>query len=84
MGALGAALYYPAAFLLKKFPAFSDWHGDWVWPTVIMVGMLWSFGFCWGQWPGTMLLKSHLRNPLSMQFMLLRSGFGRWYSGMWR
>lgn len=48
MGALGAALYYPVSFILKRFPAFSDWHGDWVWPAVIMIGMFWSFGFLLG------------------------------------
>lgn len=48
MGALGAALYYPVSFLFKAYPTFNDWHGDWVWPTLIMVGMLWSLGFIFG------------------------------------
>jgi hypothetical protein len=45
MGLLGLLLYYPVAFLLSSFPAFNDWHGDWVWPVLIGVGMFWSIGF---------------------------------------
>ena len=45
MGALGGILYYPVSFLFAPYPNINDWHGDWVWPTLIMVGMLWSFGF---------------------------------------
>ena len=48
MGALGALLYYPVSILLKKFPHLSSWHGDWVWPSIIMVGILWSLGFLIG------------------------------------
>ncbi|MCM4172183.1 hypothetical protein DHD32_11875 [Arenibacter sp. TNZ] len=45
MGALGGLLYFPVSFLFASFPTINDWHGDWVWPTLIMVGMLWSFSF---------------------------------------
>ena len=39
MGALGALLYYPVCFLLKNYPPFNSWIGDWVWPAMIGVGM---------------------------------------------
>jgi len=45
MGLLGLLLYYPVGFLLSSYPAFNDWHGDWVWPVLIGVGMFWSIGF---------------------------------------
>ena len=46
MGFLGIGLYYPAApLLLLRFPPPSQWHGDWVWPAIIGVGMSWSLGF---------------------------------------
>lgn len=45
MGMLGALLYYPVCFLIKRFPDFNSWHGDWVWPALISVGMFWSLGF---------------------------------------
>jgi hypothetical protein len=46
MGALDAALYYPVALALPAaYPNINDIHGDWVWPTLIVVGMLWSLGF---------------------------------------
>lgn len=46
MGLLGAVLYYPVAPLLRwRFPPQDQWHGDWVWPAVIGVGMGWSLGF---------------------------------------
>jgi len=48
MGMLGGLLYYPVSFALKPFPHLNDLKGDWVWPAVIMIGMLWSLGFVWG------------------------------------
>ncbi|MFK8161319.1 MAG: hypothetical protein AB8H12_02545 [Lewinella sp.] len=45
MGMLGALLYYPVAILFRSYPGIDYWHGDWVWPAVIMVGLGWSFGF---------------------------------------
>ena len=31
--------------LLGAYGDFESWHGDWVWPTFILVGMGWSFAF---------------------------------------
>jgi hypothetical protein len=46
MGALGLALYYPVYPVLAPFFGDpNDWHGDWVWPSVIGAGMAWSFSF---------------------------------------
>ena len=45
MGALGGFLYYPVSFLLRAYPSFNEWSGDWVWPAMIGTGMAWSFGF---------------------------------------
>ena len=46
MGALGAGLYYAVYPLLAPFFGDpNDWHGDWVWPSVIVAGMGWSFSF---------------------------------------
>ena len=47
MGLLGAALYFPVAPVLRQLglPGQDQWHGDWVWPTVIGTGMAWSVGF---------------------------------------
>lgn len=51
MGALGMALYYPVAPVLAwRFAGLDDWHGDWVWPALIGVGMGWSFGFLLAGW----------------------------------
>jgi hypothetical protein len=48
MGLLGAVLYYPVSFLFNSYPTLNDWHGDWVWPAIIVAGMAWSFGFVFG------------------------------------
>lgn len=48
MGMLGAVLYYPVSFLFKAYPGLNEWHGDWVWPATILVGMAWSLGFVFG------------------------------------
>lgn len=46
MGFLGALLYYPVYPLFAaRYGDLNDWRGDWVWPAIIMVGMLWSIGF---------------------------------------
>ena len=51
MGALGMALYYPVAPVLAwRFAGPDDWHGDWVCPALIGVGMGWSFGFLLAGW----------------------------------
>jgi hypothetical protein len=43
MGALGLALYYLVFPFLNK--DIDSLQGDSAWPTIILVGMLWSFGF---------------------------------------
>ncbi len=45
MGMLGALLYYPASLFLRTYSGINEWHGDWVWPATIGVGMAWSLGF---------------------------------------
>lgn len=46
MGALGLVIFYPVYPLLAPyFGDPNDWHGDWVWPAVIVAGMGWSFSF---------------------------------------
>ena len=47
MGALGLALFYPVYPLLVPFFGKPDeWpSGDWLWPSVIVAGMAWSFSF---------------------------------------
>jgi len=45
MGFLGLGLYYTVFFLFRSYPPLSEWHGDWVWPALILVGMMWSLGF---------------------------------------
>jgi len=45
MGLLGTALYYSVSFLFSSYPTLNDWNGDWVWPSMIGVGMIWSLGF---------------------------------------
>lgn len=50
MGFLGIGLYYiaaaPLALLFPNIPSdMNTWHGDWVWPAMIGIPMLWSCGF---------------------------------------
>ncbi len=50
MGFLGIGLYYiaaaPLALLFSNVPSdMNTWHGDWVWPAMIGIPMLWSCGF---------------------------------------
>ena len=46
MGALGLALYYGTYFALPAaLPDLNYMTGDWVWPTIIMVGLTWSLSF---------------------------------------
>lgn len=46
MGLLGAGLYFVAYPVLGPlFGNPNDWHGDRVWPSVILAGMGWSFSF---------------------------------------
>jgi hypothetical protein len=46
MGALGYGLYFLVAPVLDK--DIESLRGDAIWPTVLMVGMLSSFGFLFG------------------------------------
>jgi hypothetical protein len=46
MGLLGGGLYYAVYPVLRPFYGDpNDWHGDWVWPSLISAGMLWSLSF---------------------------------------
>ena len=46
MGFLGLLLYYMVSPILDlKFPDFDSLHGDWIWPAIILAGMVWAFGF---------------------------------------
>jgi hypothetical protein len=57
MGLLGALLYFPVSFLFKDVPSINTWHGDWVWPATISVGVFWSLGFIWGGFSYHYLIK---------------------------
>jgi len=48
MGFLGLGLYYLVFFLFPSYPDINEWHGDWVWPVIIGIGMAWSLGFAFG------------------------------------
>ncbi|MBO6731111.1 MAG: hypothetical protein JJ910_15495 [Maricaulis sp.] len=46
MGVLGAALYFPAGLILEPYyGALDTWRGDWVWPAMILAGLVWSPAF---------------------------------------
>jgi len=50
MGFLGAGLFFIAAAPLNiLFPNVSSdmntWHGDWIWPAMIGMPIIWSFAF---------------------------------------
>jgi len=46
MGFLGIGLYYVNYPIFRLwFPPADQWHGDWVWPATIGIGMGWSFAF---------------------------------------
>ena len=46
MGLLGAGLYYAVyPLLVPYFGDPNDWHGDRVWPSIILAGMGWSSSF---------------------------------------
>ena len=48
MGITGAMLYYIVFFALGKHPHFDTWHGDWVWPAMLLVSMVYPLGFIFG------------------------------------
>ena len=65
MGLLGAGLYLLVSPVTSLFfPGMDDWHGDWVWPAVIGVGMAWSPAFLLAAWVNCKLRA--------------RAGFPRW------
>ncbi|MEB8433851.1 hypothetical protein OO007_16560 [Cocleimonas sp. KMM 6892] len=46
MGFLGLLLYYMVSPVLNlSFPDIDSLHGDWIWPAIIVAGMVWAFGF---------------------------------------
>ena len=59
MGFLGIGLYYIVSPILDlRFPDLDSMHGDWVWPALILSGMLWSIGFLFAGWL-YLFLKKH-------------------------
>lgn len=65
MGILGVGLYYLVYFLFPNYLFFQDWTGDWVWPTFIEVGVIWSFGFLIAS-----LINHYLRKYITASFFL--------------
>lgn len=46
MGLLGGVLYYLVAPITSLWlPHLNDLSGDWIWPALIGVGMIWGVGF---------------------------------------
>jgi hypothetical protein len=65
MGLLGAALYYAVLLALpRSFPHIDSIGGDWVWPAVILVGMLWSVAFLIAGWLNKRLMVRGMGNGL--------------------
>lgn len=45
-GYVSLALYYPVSPVLDRvFPPLAAWHGPWVWPVLLMVGMAFAPAF---------------------------------------
>ncbi len=64
MGVLGAALYYLVYPVLAPFFGnLNDWRGDWVWPSVIVAGMGWSFSFLAAGWLNRRLERAGWQSP---------------------
>ena len=58
MGLLGYGLYYIVSPILNlKFPPMETWHGDWVWPVLFYVSILWPFSFLMAGWAHLSLIK---------------------------
>lgn len=71
MGVVGALLYYPVAPALpSRYPSFDAWRGDWVWPVIIVVGTLWSFGFLIAGALNQALIRAH-RSPWQRRLVYL-------------
>ena len=65
MGFLGIALYYSVAPVLwLRFAPEDRWHGDWVWPAIIGVGMAWSVSFLIAGVANHFLVRRRLRASL--------------------
>lgn len=46
MGALGAGVYASVQPVLGRFyGGVGQWSGDWVWPTLIGIGLVWPLAF---------------------------------------
>ncbi len=48
MGITGALLYFVVFFALGEHPHFDTWHGDWVWPAMLLVSFVFPLGFIFG------------------------------------
>jgi hypothetical protein len=82
MGLLGAGLYYAVFFALpSSFPHIDSIGGDWVWPAVIVIGMLWSIGFLMAGWLNNRLVargtKAALRRVVYVSVLWL------WAYALW-
>ncbi len=66
MGILGAILYYTVSFVFNNYPTLNDWRGDWVWPTTIVAGMVWAFGFIFAN-----IVWYYLKKVTNSKWMLL-------------
>lgn len=46
LGLWGIGLYYVNYPLFRLwFPTDDRWEGDWVWPSTLLIGMVWPFAF---------------------------------------
>ena len=51
IGLLGQVIYWFVSPVLRlRFPPMRSWTGDWVWPALIYVSVLWPFGFLLAGW----------------------------------
>ncbi len=51
MGLQGQLICWLVSPVLKlRFPPMKSWTGDWVWPALIYVSVLWPFGFLLAGW----------------------------------
>ncbi len=46
MGVMGLGLYYATSFAMPStYPNLNTAKGDWIWPALIVIGILWSIAF---------------------------------------
>jgi hypothetical protein len=87
MGLLGAALYYAIYPLLAPYYGDpNDWHGDRVWPSIILAGMGWSFSFLGAGLLNVRLEKAgwgRLSRRLMYIFMLWLGALLIWFLILW-